>query len=220
MLNPRLDACAAYVQKGGVVCDVGTDHAILAVHLVEAGIAKKVIASDIGEGPLAAAERTIAKHGLQAAVQTILSDGLAQVPPEGITDIVIAGMGGETMIHILETCPWSLEQVRLILQPMTKADVLREWLYAHGFAIVQETCAREDKFYYAVMQVVYTGLQRAIDPLTKRIGKMQLSQEDCRAYAQRQYAQVCAARDGREQAGMDASEFADAAEALRIALEE
>lgn len=51
--------------------------------------------------------------------ELFLCDGLAQVQPEGITDVVIAGMGGETIIHILEDCPWR-RQVHLILQPMTK----------------------------------------------------------------------------------------------------
>lgn len=220
MLNPRLQACAAYVGKGGSVCDVGTDHAQLAVYLVEQGIADRVIASDIGEGPLAAADRTIRKHGLSGTIRTILSDGLANVPPEGLTDIVIAGMGGETMVHILETCPFALDSIRLILQPMTKADILREWLYLHGFAIAQETCIREERFLYAVMQAEYTGNCIQPDAALVRIGKMDLADPDCRAYAKRQLAMLCMARDGRLSAGQDASAFAETADAVQKRLEE
>ncbi len=218
MLNPRLLACAAYV-SGTMVCDVGTDHALLAVHLIEQGIAKRVIASDIGEGPLAAADRTIRKHGLSAKIQTILSDGLVNVPPEGLTDIIIAGMGGETMVHILETCPFSLEGMNLILQPMSKADLLRKWLYEHGFAIESETCVKDGKFLYAVMKVQYTGIVEEPNWALIRLGRMDLTDENCRAYAERQYDVVCMSRDGRMKAGMDASEFEEAATAIRAALE-
>ncbi len=220
MLNPRLLACAAYIGDGEIVCDVGTDHAQLAVYLIEHGIAKQVIASDIGEGPLSAADRTIERHGLSGIIRTILSDGLTNVPPNGLTDIVIAGMGGETMVHILETCPFSLEGIRLILQPMTKADVLREWLYLHGFAIAQETCIREERFLYAVMQAVYTGECVQPDYALMRIGKMDLTEPACLAYAKRQYEMLCKSRDGRVSAGQPAAPFDEAAEAVRQKLEE
>ncbi len=220
MLNPRLQACAALIRSGGVVCDVGTDHAQLAVHLIETGAAKRVIASDIGEGPLAAARRTIEKHGLSGEIRTILSDGLAQVPPEGLTEVVIAGMGGETMVHILETCPFSLEQIGLVLQPMTKADVLRHWLYTNGFAIVQETCIRDAQFLYAVIRAEYTGIKETPGYALTRIGKMDLADPDCRAYAQRQYEMLCLSRDGRISAGHSPAPFDAAAEEIRRRLEE
>ncbi len=220
MLNPRLQACAAYVGRGSAVCDVGTDHAQLAVHLIETGISERVIASDIGEGPLAAAQRTIEKHGLSSKIRTILSDGLQNVPPEGLTDVVIAGMGGETMVHILETCPFPLTEIRLILQPMTKADVLRQWLYRNGFAIMQETCVRDDRFLYAVMRAQYTGIRTEPDFALMRIGRMDLREPDCMAYAQRQYEMLCKSRDGRISAGQDPAPFATAAEEVKRRLEE
>ena len=79
MLSPRLMACAALVTPGASVCDVGTDHAKLAVYLLESGRAQEALASDIGEGPLRAADRTIREHGLTGRIRTILSDGLMEV---------------------------------------------------------------------------------------------------------------------------------------------
>ena len=43
-------------------------------------------------------------------------------------------MGGETIIGILSSAPWTREK-RLILQPQTKQEELREWLRANGFTI-------------------------------------------------------------------------------------
>ena len=66
----------------------------------------------------------------------IISDGLNNIPEtEPITDIVIAGMGGETIIKILENCPLGLRNRNFILQPMTKADLLRKNLYLLGFRL-------------------------------------------------------------------------------------
>lgn len=220
MLNSRLLSCAAWIRKGSVVCDVGTDHALLPVYLVEQGIAVRAVAADIGEGPLASAERTIRKNGMEDRITTILSDGLQNVPKDGLTDVIIAGMGGETIVHILETCPWSLSDVRLILQPMTKAEILREWLYLNGFPICRETCVRDDRFLYAVMQAEYTGEITVPDAVTRRIGRMHLLEPDCRAYAERQLTMLCKSRDGRVKAGLDPEPFASAAEQLQKRLEE
>lgn len=215
MLNPRLLTCAAFVRPGAYVCDVGTDHAQLPVYLLETHRAVRAIAADISEGPLRAAERTIVRHGMTQRIATILSDGLMHVPGDELTDIVIAGMGGETMLHILESCPFSLADKRLILQPMSKARELRTWLYRNGFAIEAETCARDGRFLYAVMCAGYTGERQEIGAVTQCIGKMDLHDPDCRAYAVRQYEQLCKARDGRRRAGQEAAWFAQAAEELR-----
>ena len=106
MLTKRLAACAALVTPGGVVCDVGTDHAYLPAELLRRGQCTRAVATDIHAGPLEAAKRTLTEAGVLEQAELFLCDGLAQVQPEGITDVVIAGMGGETIIHILEDCPW------------------------------------------------------------------------------------------------------------------
>lgn len=64
MLNQRLQACAAWIADGKTVCDVGTDHAYLAAELLRKERCQHVIASDIGEGPLQAARRTLEQAGL------------------------------------------------------------------------------------------------------------------------------------------------------------
>lgn len=220
MLNTRLQACADLIRPGSHVCDVGTDHAQLAVYLLEQGIAAEVIASDIGEGPLQAAERTIRAHGLSDRIRTILSDGLQSIPPEGLTDIVIAGMGGETMIHILESCPFPLAEKHLILQPMTKVRELRRWLFQAGFSVTEETCARDGSRLYAVMRAEFTGVPTGQDAAAELLGAMDLGAPDCMAYAERVYAQLCRARDGRRHAGQPDEPYASEAQCVRNRMEE
>lgn len=189
MLNQRLLACAEFVQ-GNFICDVGTDHAQLPIYLVKNQVAQKAIACDVREGPLQAAEKNITQAGLKEQIQTILSDGLQNVPDKALTDIVIAGMGGETIIHILETCPFSLKTINLILQPMSKAELLRKWLYQHHFEIQQEICIPDKQFLYAIMQVNYTELNAIPEVSEIYFGKMNLNYPDCRAYAQRVIRQL------------------------------
>jgi len=186
MLNQRLLACANFVRQNAHICDVGTDHAQLPVYLIEQGIAETAIAADIVPKPLEAAKRTISAHGLDGMIQTILSDGLEQIPPEGLTDIVIAGMGGETIIHILENCPFPLDGMRLIFQPMTKAETLRGWLYQNGFDIVQESFVKDGKFIYVIMCVRKTDI--VLIPTVKEcwFGKADLSTPEGYAYIDRQ----------------------------------
>ena len=157
MLTKRLAACAALVTPGGVVCDVGTDHAYLPAELLRRGQCTRAVATDIHAGPLEAAKRTLTEAGVLEQAELFLCDGLAQVQPEGITDVVIAGMGGELIARLLEKCPWVKNGVNLVLQPMTKWDVLRKWLYANGFEVKKELACTEGQFAYSVMQAVYTG---------------------------------------------------------------
>ncbi|MBP3269039.1 MAG: SAM-dependent methyltransferase, partial [Ruminococcus sp.] len=154
MLDKRLTACAELVGGEGIVCDVGTDHAYLAAELITSGKCSKVIASDVKEGPLASAKATVEKYGIADKVDLILSDGLEKVPLEGVSDIVIAGMGGETIAAIIggiENLPNSV--ARFILQPMTKTELLRKELYKLGFTITEERTVEESGKLYVIMLV-------------------------------------------------------------------
>ena len=154
-LSTRLLACAAFVNTGDRVADIGCDHGYLSIHLLTSGIAKSCIASDVAEGPLQSAMRNARKFGVQENISFYLSDGVRNIPRD-FDSLVCAGMGGDTMIHILESAPWLRnEKYRLILQCQSKRPELCKWLYAHGFAIRRETLAKDGRFCYPVMEIVY-----------------------------------------------------------------
>lgn len=153
MLDKRLKSCCEFVSGKGIVCDIGTDHAYLAVELIKSGKCGKVIASDVKEGPLEAARKNVEKYGVSDKVELVLSDGLENINPDGVTDIVIAGMGGETIVNILEdyfrkNCP---EDIRLILQPMSKPEMLREFLYNLGYMNISEKAVEDGNRIYTVI---------------------------------------------------------------------
>ena len=154
-LSTRLLACAGFVNNGDRVADIGCDHGYLSIHLLVSGIAKSCIASDVAKGPLQSAKDNARKFGVQENITFHLSDGVQSIPRDFDT-LVCAGMGGDTMIHILQAAPWlRSEQYRLILQCQSKRPELRKWLYDQGFAIRRETLAKDGKFCYPVTEVVY-----------------------------------------------------------------
>jgi len=155
-LTPRLKTVAGMVRPGGIIADIGTDHAYLPVYLVKSGLNPKVLACDISEGPLERAKKTVLDYGAQDKVGLMLCDGLDGV--DYADDIVIAGMGGELIAKILCRCAFVRDfRVALVLQPMTAVPELRSFLCKSGFEIKKESVAQEGTKLYVVMAVAFTG---------------------------------------------------------------
>jgi dinuclear metal center YbgI/SA1388 family protein len=180
-LGKRLKACAEFV-KGERVCDVGTDHGYLAAELLLSGRCCSAVASDINEKPLASAKATFEKYAVSDKADVILSDGLQNVPLDGVTDIVIAGMGGELISAILSRKISELTGIDLVLQPMTQAPFLRSWLYENGFEIINEKAVTEGKHIYTVMNAVYCGEKRILNELEAEIGAHDLNDSESIKY--------------------------------------
>ncbi|MDE7363983.1 MAG: Nif3-like dinuclear metal center hexameric protein [Ruminococcus sp.] len=157
MNNKRLEMCAEFVSGKGIVCDVGTDHAYLAIELIKSGKCSKVIASDINEKPLESAKKNVADAGLSDKIDLVLSDGLENINLDGVSDIVIAGMGGETIVHVLESADFV--DIRLILQPMTKPEILRKWLCENGFYKLSEKAVEDGGKIYTVICADYESIE-------------------------------------------------------------
>ncbi|WP_295085670.1 Nif3-like dinuclear metal center hexameric protein [Ruminococcus sp.] len=153
MLDNRLKKIAELVSGKGTAVDVGTDHAYLAAELITSGKCSRVIASDIKEGPLEAARNTVEKYGVKDKVELILSDGLEKVPLKDVSDIIIAGMGGETIAAILgKATVYEHDDIRLVLQPMTKVELLRRKLYEMSYEITEEHIVADgDKMYVIIV---------------------------------------------------------------------
>ena len=176
-MNRRLLAVAELIEDGKGLVDVGTDHGYLPAHLALNGYRGALYASDIKEGPLAAAKRTAAEAGLSERIRFLLCDGLRLCPPEEIDTIVIAGMGGDMMVKILDEAEWCMDtRYRLILQPMTKAEVLRYWLANNGFSIASETLTEDGGILYQIIETAFGGETKLSDA-ELFMGKRSLCQE-------------------------------------------
>lgn len=159
-----------YLRRGKVLSDVGTDHAHLPIYACREGICVRAVASDINRGPVENARRNIAAAGLADKIATVCTpglDGIAQYEPE---DITIFGMGGELIASIIDAAPWTRDaRIRLVLQPMSHAEILRAYLLENGFFMLDQTLVKEDKV-YQIICAEYDGQKRTEDDMALWFG--------------------------------------------------
>ena len=169
-LGERLAALASFVPVGSRIGDIGTDHAYLPIELVEKKIATFAVAGDIHKGPYLAAKENVAGVGLEGQISVRFGNGLGVLVPNEVDTIVIAGMGGSTIVEILSSEPEVTASLkRLILQPMIGSATLRRWLIANGWTIVNETLVQEDGRLYEII-VAEQGVSPALEPIMYDIG--------------------------------------------------
>lgn len=163
-LSKRLLMVSSLTGHCDTAADIGSDHCYLPVYLIRTGASSRCIATDIRSGPLDRARATVAAEGLSDLVELRLSNGLRSCCPNEAQVIIIAGMGGNTIIDILSETPWAKDgNHRIVLQAMTGSDKLRLFLWNAGYVILQEAlCEDRGKFYNAFACV--GGLPRTAPP--------------------------------------------------------
>ena len=158
MLTERLK-CIASLVKCDTAADIGTDHAYIPIELVKSERAKKVIASDVREGPIKIAAANISKYGLTDKIETRLGSGLSVLKKGEADNIIIAGMGGELICEIIKKDTETARAAKLILQPMNYQYELRKYLIENDFTIETEDIACEGHRVYNIL-VVKNGRQK------------------------------------------------------------
>ena len=149
-LSKRIYKIAEAVKKGDSVADIGTDHGYVPMLLIRDGRSPRVIMSDISEGSLAKAKETFELAHLSDRVSVSdfrIGDGLETVEKGEVDEIIIGGLGGHTIVQILDAdIDKSRSFKRLVLQPRKHSGTLRYYLYTHGWDIESESLAGEGKF--------------------------------------------------------------------------
>lgn len=154
-LSKRLTVVAGQITRGNTVADIGTDHGYIPIYMTLNGFSNKAYAMDVNEGPLMRAKENIHKYGVEAKVETRLSDGLKGLEEGEAQSIVIAGMGGLLTIRILSDCPEvAASAEELILSPHSDVHLVREYLSNNSYNIINEDIVFEDGKYYFVLKVV------------------------------------------------------------------
>ena len=180
-LDDRLRTAASYVRDGGVVCDIGTDHAYIPIWLLLKGICARAVASDINKGPLDRAKQHAAEYGVADRIAFYLSDGLDTVEPEKnrVTDICICGMGGELTASILARGVYTRKKdIQLILQPMSSAYELRQFCTAHGYTITDEKLCEANGKIYSCLSVYYTNTEIAYTEAELLLGRHNIQKRE------------------------------------------
>ena len=125
-LQPRLRLLAEMTPHGGRLADIGTDHGYLPVWLLQEGRIPSAIAADVGAEPLEHARRTAEEYETQG-LDFRLCDGLSGIEAE--------------------------ETDTLLLQPMTKVELLRGWLRENGYRCTEERLVQDKGKLYVILSV-------------------------------------------------------------------
>ncbi len=177
-LGARLSSAAKFVRQGAYFADIGTDHAYLPIFLLESGIIKRAVCSDINEGPLIRAMENVKESNLKGHIDFVKCDGASKLSHLGITDVAICGMGGELICKIIENAPFFKNSgIRLILQPMSKQSYLRRYLAANGFSVVGEEYSCESGKFYLCIAAEYTASVYELSDLEAEIGHVKAADE-------------------------------------------
>lgn len=155
-LSDRLGAIASLVPSGSRLADIGSDHALLPVFLVQQGTVTTAVAGELNAGPLHAAQQQVAMGGLTGRITVRQGDGLDVIDRAEVDVITIAGMGGSVMTGILSRGKNKLGGTvqRLILQPNVAEDQVRRWLAMNGWFLVDERIVKEDGCYYVILAAI------------------------------------------------------------------
>lgn len=164
-------ALAAFVPQGARLADIGTDHAYLPIELIQDNIIVSAIAGDIHVGPYKAAKEHVEALGLEQKISVRLGNGMAVLSPREVEVAVIAGMGGQTIIEILNNSIEVTKSLdRLILQPMVAAASVRRWLGENGWYLADERLVLDDGRLYEVI-VAEQGEALICEPVMYDIGQ-------------------------------------------------
>lgn len=168
-LDPRLSMIANLVGRCESCADIGCDHGRLGAFMLQSGLCRQVVLTDISEASLAKARRLIGDLGLSDRAAFAVGDG-ARALPQSVDAVVVAGMGGATIAQIVRDGRDRLGGARLILQPNVAARQLREALSECGYAIVDERVARDGRRNYVIIAAEpghsdYDLKQRVVGPV-------------------------------------------------------
>lgn len=130
-ISKRLQSILEYVSLSDSIIDVGCDHGLLSIFLKENNLCKKIIASDVNRNALNNAINNIKKRDL--SIETYLSDGIDQVPLDGINTLIISGMGTSTILHILRDSNKLKNISKIIIQSNNDLELLRSEMNKKGY---------------------------------------------------------------------------------------
>ncbi|MFZ5946081.1 MAG: tRNA (adenine(22)-N(1))-methyltransferase [Bacillota bacterium] len=151
-LSKRLNTIAGFVPLGTAAADIGTDHALLPCYLIQEKISPFAVAVDVSEGPFQAAQKQVCSLLLADRVSVRLGNGLEPIEPGEVQTVTIAGMGGASMVKILNKGSFVVSQLqRIILQPNVAAENIRHWALENSWNIIDEELVLEDERFYEII---------------------------------------------------------------------
>jgi tRNA (adenine22-N1)-methyltransferase len=151
-LGARLEAVCELVPVGSRVADIGTDHGKLALSLLRRGRAIRCIATELHPRGAEHLLEMGREKSLPSGLSVRIGDGLTPLRSEdGVDVVVIAGMGGRTIVRVLERGLSLIEPCLVVLQPQSEHGRVRRWLRDHSWRLAEERLIAEGDHTYLVL---------------------------------------------------------------------
>lgn len=151
-ISKRLKTISNFISDNSNVIDVGCDHALLDIYLFNNKKNIKLIASDVKEGPLLQAKKNIEKYGCNIKVK--LGNGIETIESDTDT-VVIAGMGGDTIIDILNNGKEKLSNIKtMVISPQSEWKKTRKIICSLGFIIEDEIIIEDSNKFYLIIKFI------------------------------------------------------------------
>ena len=146
-----------------VVADIGSDHGKLMIALAQSGKVKKGFAVENKEGPFERLRSNLIRYKVNDRVTPLFSDGIKDITRD-VGTIVIAGMGGQTLVNILKAHPEKLVSVQtIIIDAHTAVPLARKEISQMGFAIADEKIVKEDGIFYEIIKFIKADIAAISD---------------------------------------------------------
>ena len=137
------------------VIDVGTDHGLVPLYLAKNNISNDIIATDISAPSL---QKLIDRldDNLKKVIKTKVTDGFKGLESSDNQVAIIAGMGANTIIEIIEeSIDFAKKLDYMVLASNVNTYELRQFLNQQGFYIDKDFLSYENKKYYDILKVHY-----------------------------------------------------------------
>lgn len=146
-IKKRLESLTKFIEKDDKLIDVGCDHALLDIYLVQNEYIDKMYVCDVNPNALENGKKNIEANNLTNKITPILGFGIEKTGNLDIDTVLISGMGTNSIIEIL-TSPFVDKIYKLILQSNNNHYELRKFLTKIGFTIFYEEIIKDGKKYY------------------------------------------------------------------------
>lgn len=152
-LSKRLSVIANMITDSNIVNDIGCDHALLDIYLLQSKKVKKVVASDITPGALNQAKSNVKKYGVKE-IDLRLGDGLNTINDSDKVDtVVLSGLGNIKINNILNENKKLLNNINtIIIQSNTMPDMIRSEVIKLGYKIDDERLVLENNIIYEIIK--------------------------------------------------------------------
>ncbi|MFA5761984.1 MAG: class I SAM-dependent methyltransferase [Bacilli bacterium] len=181
-IGKRLKAIAEFIDKCAVVADVGADHGKLLLHLANQGVIAKGYGIENKPGPFRILKDNL-DHQSVAELLPVFQDGITKLEND-VDTIVLAGMGGDTIVNILKDGLSNLNNVNTIITDShTSIGEVRRYIIELDFIIQDEVLVDENRKYYEIIKFIRSDKEVNYSDFEYRRGPIIIKSPEFRQYA-------------------------------------